>query len=59
MLLVCNKHVKEGLKHFEVPHVKKVENHHFPCSFCKKEAEIKIYRPFPPKKRRVKVMPSI
>lgn len=43
MLNVCQNHVKNGLKDLDVPHVKKVKEKNLICSFCNKEAEIKMF----------------
>lgn len=47
MLMVCNKHVKAALKSLDVPHVKKIKHYKCICSFCNKEAEIKILSSIP------------
>ncbi|OMP68440.1 hypothetical protein [Domibacillus epiphyticus] len=55
MLVVCANHVKDGLKNFDVPHVKKVKSDKSPCSFCHKKADIKIFGSIPSfkEKRRI------
>ncbi|KRD82511.1 hypothetical protein ASE51_23260 [Bacillus sp. Root147] len=49
MLMVCNQHVKEGLIHLEIPHVKKIYSSTHVCSFCNEKAEIKFFYLIPPK----------
>ncbi|MDR7238830.1 hypothetical protein J2Y02_003461 [Neobacillus drentensis] len=46
-MLVCKKHVTEALEALDVPHVVKVDNYHSTCSFCKKEANLKIFYSIP------------
>jgi hypothetical protein len=43
MLVVCKKHVKEGIKCFDVPHVKKIRNSKLSCLLCKEEAKIEVF----------------
>jgi hypothetical protein len=47
MLVVCADHVKDGLKKFDVPHVKKMKRDGSPCFFCRKKADIKIFGSIP------------
>lgn len=43
MCKVCQKHVKEGLKDFDIPHVEKLTVCKGSCKFCNDTAEVKIY----------------
>jgi hypothetical protein len=43
MLVVCKKHVKEGITCFDVPHVKKISDSKLTCLFCKEEANIEVF----------------
>ncbi|AZV43844.1 hypothetical protein BAOM_3235 [Peribacillus asahii] len=47
MLMVCHKHVKEGLKRLTIPHVKKIKDCHCSCLYCNRKAEIKIFYSMP------------
>ena len=42
MCKVCQKHVKEGLKDFDIPHVEKLPDCKGSCKFCHDTAEVKI-----------------
>jgi len=47
MLVVCPRHVKDGLRNLDAPHVKKIKNYKCTCSFCNQKAVIKIFYSFP------------
>jgi C4-type Zn-finger protein len=47
MLNVCRHHVKVGIKNLNTPHVRKITDGTYTCSFCNKKAEIKIFYSIP------------
>ncbi|MCU7741289.1 hypothetical protein N7983_26470 [Priestia megaterium] len=55
MLVVCNEHVKDGITHFKVPHVKKISDSKITCSFCKEEAKIGVFYSIPSLENILKV----
>ncbi|MFC0471258.1 hypothetical protein ACFFHM_12370 [Halalkalibacter kiskunsagensis] len=42
MILVCQKHVHDGIKMLKVPHIRKA-SFESPCRFCNQEARFEIY----------------
>ncbi|WP_159434182.1 hypothetical protein [Domibacillus mangrovi] len=47
MVIVCQKHGKEGLKHLHTPHVEKMKKCKGTCQFCNQKAEIKMFDSIP------------
>ncbi|MFJ7975704.1 hypothetical protein ACIQZI_08290 [Peribacillus sp. NPDC096379] len=45
MVIVCQKHGKEGLKRLQTPHVEKYKECKGTCQFCSQKAEIKMFDP--------------
>jgi hypothetical protein len=47
MIMVCKQHVKEGIKLFLVPHLKKLTfNNNKVCYFCEQKASFKLDIPY-------------
>lgn len=44
-MYVCERHVKDGLKVLNLPHIKKLHEPHVPCSFstCSETAAFKLF----------------
>lgn len=42
MILVCQKHVKQGLKMLYLPHVRPISGD-CKCFYCEKQADFKLY----------------
>lgn len=56
MLIVCQKHVKEGINGFNIPHVKKIQDdYEYPCLFCNQKAEVQIFYALPVSKVHKKI----
>ncbi len=47
MTFVCEKHVKEGIKGYDIPHVLRIKEYQCRCSYCHSVAEIKIFYSIP------------
>lgn len=49
MLLVCDKHIKQGLQYLNTPHILHIEDENFIgcCVFCDRKATYKLFYSIP------------
>lgn len=62
LLLVCKKHIKEGLQYLNAPHIVTIKDENFKgcCVFCNQRAEYKLFYSIPiSKSHRIQVQEMI
>ncbi|WP_227939220.1 hypothetical protein [Alkalihalobacillus deserti] len=61
MIIVCTKHVKEGLKVIHLPHIHLISNQekrfgNDKCQICNQKADYKLFNYFPQMEQRLKTV---